>query len=108
MYRFDVRVHPALRLRAAKILKPHDATPGRTALGRWFHRVGDRLEAGMDRLGDGYGRAYCAMIPGAQFQPIERAGHYPHIEQPEEFARRALAFADSGAKAPAKTSAKAG
>ena len=59
-------------------------------------------------IGDGYGRAYCAMIPGAQFQPIERAGHYPHIEQPEEFARRALAFADSGAKAPAKTSAKAG
>ena len=32
-------------------------------------------------IGDGYGRAYCAMIPGAQFQPIERAGHYPHIEQ---------------------------
>jgi pimeloyl-ACP methyl ester carboxylesterase len=46
-------------------------------------------------LSDGYGRAYCAAIPGAKFEPIDRAGHFPHIEQPEEFARRALAFAES-------------
>jgi pimeloyl-ACP methyl ester carboxylesterase len=44
-------------------------------------------------LSDQYGRGYCAMIPGARFETIERAGHYPHIEQPEEFAQRALAFA---------------
>jgi pimeloyl-ACP methyl ester carboxylesterase len=44
-------------------------------------------------LSDKYGRGYCAMIPGARFETIERAGHYPHLEQPEEFARRALAFA---------------
>ncbi len=30
-------------------------------------------------------------------ETIERAGHYPHLEQPDEFARRALAFADSTA-----------
>jgi pimeloyl-ACP methyl ester carboxylesterase len=48
------------------------------------------------------------MVPGAKFQPIERAGHYPHIEQPDEFARQALAFAGTGAKVSAKTSAKAG
>jgi pimeloyl-ACP methyl ester carboxylesterase len=44
-------------------------------------------------LSDAYGRAYCALIPGAQFEPIEQAGHFPHLEQPEAFARRILAFA---------------
>jgi pimeloyl-ACP methyl ester carboxylesterase len=39
-----------------------------------------------------YGRAYCAAIPGARFQAIERAGHFPHVEQPAEFARLALSF----------------
>jgi pimeloyl-ACP methyl ester carboxylesterase len=47
-------------------------------------------------LSDGYGRAYCAMIEGATFEPIARAGHFPHLEQPAEFARRVLAFADAG------------
>jgi pimeloyl-ACP methyl ester carboxylesterase len=42
-----------------------------------------------------YGRAFCAMIPGARFEPIERAGHFPHLEQPEEFARRIQAFAEA-------------
>jgi pimeloyl-ACP methyl ester carboxylesterase len=50
--------------------------------------AGDRL------LSEPYGRAYCAAIAGARFDTIERAGHFPHIEQPEEFARRVLAFAD--------------
>jgi pimeloyl-ACP methyl ester carboxylesterase len=49
-------------------------------------------------LSEKYGRAYCAAIPGARFETIERAGHFPHIEQPEEFARRVLAFADAGAQ----------
>jgi pimeloyl-ACP methyl ester carboxylesterase len=39
-----------------------------------------------------YGRAYAAAIPGAGFETIPKAGHFPHIEQPEEFARRVLAF----------------
>jgi pimeloyl-ACP methyl ester carboxylesterase len=43
-------------------------------------------------LTEPYGRAYCGLIPGARFETIERAGHFPHIEQPEEFSRRALAF----------------
>jgi pimeloyl-ACP methyl ester carboxylesterase len=50
-------------------------------------------------LSDNYGRAYCAAIPGARFEPIERAGHFPHLEQPEEFARRVLAFGSGGAQA---------
>jgi pimeloyl-ACP methyl ester carboxylesterase len=43
-------------------------------------------------LSEAYGRAYCAAVPGARFETIERAGHYPHLEQPEEFARQVFAF----------------
>jgi pimeloyl-ACP methyl ester carboxylesterase len=44
-------------------------------------------------LSEAYGRAYCAMIPGACFELIERAGHFPHQEQPKLFAERVMAFA---------------
>ncbi len=54
-------------------------------------------------LNPDYARAYAAAIPGARLETIERAGHYPHIEQPAEFAHRALAFA--GQKQPAKVPA---
>ena len=49
-------------------------------------------------LSEAYGRAYCAAIPTARFETIERAGHYPHVEQPEEFARRVNAFTQGHAK----------
>ena len=49
-------------------------------------------------LSESYGRAYAAAIPDAQFEFIEQAGHFPHLEQPYEFARRVLAFADAGAQ----------
>jgi pimeloyl-ACP methyl ester carboxylesterase len=39
-----------------------------------------------------YGRAYANAIPGARFALIERAGHFPHIEQPEQFAGKVLSF----------------
>jgi len=39
-----------------------------------------------------YGRAYAAEIPGAKFALIDQAGHFPHIEQPQEFARQVLSF----------------
>jgi pimeloyl-ACP methyl ester carboxylesterase len=45
-------------------------------------------------LSEAYGRAYCAMIPGARFEPVERAGHFPHQEQPKLFAERVMAFAN--------------
>jgi pimeloyl-ACP methyl ester carboxylesterase len=49
-----------------------------------------------DRLaGESYGRAFCAAVPGAQFETIAGAGHFPHIEQPKAFAERALAFANA-------------
>jgi pimeloyl-ACP methyl ester carboxylesterase len=41
---------------------------------------------------EAYGRAYCALIAGARFEVIERAGHFPHQEQPQIFAKRVLAF----------------
>jgi len=44
-------------------------------------------------LTEAYGRAYCAAIPGARFELIDKAGHFPHIEQPQVFADRVLAFA---------------
>lgn len=39
-----------------------------------------------------YGRAYSALIPGARFELIEKAGHHPEIEQPETFADHVAAF----------------
>ena len=34
-----------------------------------------------------YGKAYCAAIPGARFELVSEAGHFPHIEQAERVAR---------------------
>jgi pimeloyl-ACP methyl ester carboxylesterase len=46
-----------------------------------------------DRMvGESYGRAYCALIPGARFELIDRAGHFPHQEQPQVFAEKVVAF----------------
>ncbi len=39
-----------------------------------------------------YGRAYSALIPGARFQLIDGAGHYPEIEQPDAFVDHLVAF----------------
>ncbi len=50
--------------------------------------AGDRI------LSERYGRAYCAAIPAARFELIERAGHFPHLEQPEMFAHRIFAFVE--------------
>lgn len=62
-----------------------------------LHRIGIPtlfLWGASDRiLSEAYGRAYCDLIPGARFEPIERAGHFPHLERAEAFARRVLAFA---------------
>ncbi len=46
-------------------------------------------------LSEPYGRAYCAAIPAARFELIDKAGHFPHLEQPQLFADRVLAFAGS-------------
>jgi pimeloyl-ACP methyl ester carboxylesterase len=43
-------------------------------------------------LAESYGRAFCAAIPNGRFQPIERAGHFPHEERPQDFADEVFAF----------------
>ena len=45
-------------------------------------------------LSEPYGRAYCAAINGARFELVERAGHFPHLEQPEIFAHRIFSFVE--------------
>jgi pimeloyl-ACP methyl ester carboxylesterase len=47
-------------------------------------------------LSEAYGRAFCAAVPAARFEPIERAGHFPHVEQPEQFAEKIFAFVGNG------------
>jgi pimeloyl-ACP methyl ester carboxylesterase len=39
-----------------------------------------------------YGRAYAKLIHGAEFRPIEAAGHHPEQEQPERFAQAVMGF----------------
>jgi pimeloyl-ACP methyl ester carboxylesterase len=39
-----------------------------------------------------YGKAYAAALPNASFATIDKSGHFPHVEQPQEFARRTLDF----------------
>jgi pimeloyl-ACP methyl ester carboxylesterase len=48
-----------------------------------------------------YGRAFARAIPGSVFETIPAAGHYPYLEQPEEFAAVVSAFLlqDPGAAA---------
>jgi pimeloyl-ACP methyl ester carboxylesterase len=40
-----------------------------------------------------YGRQYAERIPGSRLTMIEQAGRFPHIEQPEAFARTVAEFA---------------
>jgi pimeloyl-ACP methyl ester carboxylesterase len=48
-----------------------------------------------DRIvSESYGRAYCAAITDARFELIERAGHFPHLEQPQIFAARVFSFVE--------------
>ena len=39
-----------------------------------------------------YGAAYRSAIPGARFETIDGAGHFPHIEEPAAFAERVRGF----------------
>jgi len=74
--------------------KPYMHNP---RLARWLHRI-DRptLLLWGERDGivtPGYGEGWRAAIAGAKLDIIAGAGHFPHWEQPEEFARRVIGFA---------------
>lgn len=92
--------------------KPYLHNPG---LRRWLRRI-DIPTLVMWGESDGivkpdYGRAYAAAIAGASFVPVKDSGHYPHIEQPEVFARTitefaGIAFAGAAAQAAPESSRK--
>lgn len=74
--------------------KPYMHNP---RLARWLHRI-DRPTLLLWGERDGivtpaYGEGWRAAIPGAKLDIITGAGHFPHWEQPEEFARRVIGFA---------------
>jgi pimeloyl-ACP methyl ester carboxylesterase len=46
-----------------------------------------------------YGKAFAAEIPGAQFEVIKDAGHFPHLEQPEAFMKLVDKFAGAAKSA---------
>jgi pimeloyl-ACP methyl ester carboxylesterase len=59
-----------------------------------------------DRIGDpGFGRAFAAAIPGAEFTMLAGAGHLPQIETPDALIGTVWAFADAhAARRPAHPS----
>jgi pimeloyl-ACP methyl ester carboxylesterase len=73
--------------------RPFMHNPG---LRRWLHRIGVPtlvLWGESDRIvRPDYGRAFQQAIPGAQFQLIRAAGHYPYLERPDEFVAAVTAF----------------
>jgi pimeloyl-ACP methyl ester carboxylesterase len=66
------------------------------ALRRWLPRVAVPtlvLWGESDRIvRPDYGRAFQRAIPGAQFQLIPAAGHYPYLERPDAFVAAVTAF----------------
>jgi pimeloyl-ACP methyl ester carboxylesterase len=66
------------------------------ALRRWLHRISVPtlvLWGESDRIvRPDYGRAFQQAIPGAQFQLIPAASHYPYLERPDEFVAAVTAF----------------
>ncbi len=73
--------------------RPHLYNP---QLGHWLHRIdvptlvlwgaGDRI------VTPDYGRAYAGLIPAAQFEAIEAAGHHPELERPQAFVDAVVRF----------------
>jgi pimeloyl-ACP methyl ester carboxylesterase len=68
-------------------------------LPRWLGRIAVPtlvLWGASDRIvSPDYGRAYAELIPGAQFQRIEAAGHHPEVEQPDAVVAAIARFLDA-------------
>ena len=75
--------------------KPYMNNP---VLTRWLHRIALPTlvlwgaEDGIVK--PDYGQAYAARIPGARFEQVAKAGHYPHIEQAAASVELVRAFID--------------
>lgn len=76
-------------------------------LPRWLHRIRIPtlvMRGSHDRVvAEACHRLYADSIPGAQLVVIDKAGHYPHIEQPDAFVRALVDFS-----APNPRAARAG
>jgi pimeloyl-ACP methyl ester carboxylesterase len=85
--------------------QPYMHNPG---LRRWLRRI--RIPALVvwgesdGIVSPTYGRGLAAELPDGRFVAIPKAGHYPHLEQPEAFAETIAGFVDS-IGAPARRSA---
>ncbi len=73
--------------------RPHMYNP---QLKHWLRRISVptlALWGASDRIvTPDYGRAYSALIPGAQFAVIAQAGHHPELEQPRAFVDHVVRF----------------
>jgi len=73
--------------------RPHMYNP---QLKHWLRRISVPtlvLWGASDRIvTPDYGRAYSALIPGAQFAAIAEAGHHPELEQPRAFVEHVARF----------------
>ena len=69
-------------------------------LKRWLHRIRIPtlvMNGSEDRVvAETCFRLYAESVPNATRVTIDRAGHYPHIEQPEAFVREVVRFAQPG------------
>jgi pimeloyl-ACP methyl ester carboxylesterase len=114
--RFATRDYPGMSDEEVRIVARNRESTGRFAWSPYMHnpKLKGRLHrikiptlvlwGASDRMArEEYGRTYAAAIPDADFQMIDRAGHFPHLEQPEEFARRVFSFADAPGPARAPT-----
>lgn len=90
-----------VRLGEAVVLfgwKPYMHNP---RLRHWLHRINvPTLVAWGEKdamVSSEYGRQYAAAIPGARFEIVSGAGHYPGLERPQETAALVGDFAGAGA-----------
>jgi pimeloyl-ACP methyl ester carboxylesterase len=74
-------------------------------LRRWLHRIAVPtllLVGAQDQfVFEGYYQAYNASLPRSALATIDRAGHFPHIEQPEQFVQQVIAHCNSASLADA-------
>ncbi|MGE0768433.1 MAG: alpha/beta fold hydrolase [Hyphomicrobiaceae bacterium] len=67
-------------------------------LDRWLFRLKLPTQfiwgAGDGFVDQTYGRKFAERVPGAKFTVIERAGHYPHVEQPDATYAEVRRFAE--------------
>jgi pimeloyl-ACP methyl ester carboxylesterase len=105
--RLATRDYPAMSDEEVRIVARNRESTGRFGWSPYMHdpKLKGRLHrikiptlllwGASDRMArEEYGRAYAAAIPDARFETIAGAGRFPHLEQPEEFARRVFSFAD--------------